>query len=199
MKDSATPFLSGKYKKQYQYNSFTPEPINKNFAIKDQNVLAFLSEADRKIGELNAYSRLIPDIDFFIHMHITKESVKSGRIEGTKTEFDEALMEENEIQPEKRDDWQEISNYTRAMNYAVERLKTFPLSIRLLKETHAIMLSGTRGEKKLPGEIRKSQNWIGGSSLKDAFFIPPHQDDLMELISDLEKFLHNDELRGYPT
>jgi Fic family protein len=103
-------------------------------------------------------------------------------------------MEESEIQPEKRNDWHEISNYTRAMNYAVERLKTFPLSVRLLKETHAIMLSNVRGEKKLPGEIRRSQNWIGGSSLKDAYFIPPHYEEINDLLTDLEKFLHNEEL-----
>lgn len=175
-----------------EVKSFTPQTINKSFQVVDQAILKLLSEADRKVGELNAYSKLVPNVDFFIHMHVKKEAVKSGRIEGTQTELAEALMEEEEVQPEKRHDWREVYNYTLAMNFAINELNKLPLSVRLLNETHKIMLAEVRGENKFPGEIRRTQNWIGGSNLKNAFFVPPTPDELPNLLSDFEKFLHND-------
>jgi Fic family protein len=187
-------YKAGTFKKKYSYNSFSPELINHEWVINDAKVNHLLSEADRKLGELNAFSVLIPDVDFFIKMHIAKEATKSSRIEGTQTSIEEALQDAEYIDPEKRDDWQEVHNYIDAMNYAIKQLDQLPLSNRLLRQTHKKLLQGVRGKQKLPGEFRTSQNWIGGASLKDAYFIPPAQDEVPDLMSDLEKFLHNDEL-----
>lgn len=179
------------WKKEYEYESFLPSSINRSYVVDDQRVFPMLEEATRFIGELNAYSKLIPDVDYFIQMHVKSEAVSSSKIEGTKTGMDEALLPEEEIDPERRDDWQEVQNYIEAMNWAIEGLNELPVSERLIKETHEILLSGARGKHKMPGEIRRSQNWIGGSSIRTAHFIPPHHDKIPQLLSDWEKFWHN--------
>jgi Fic family protein len=187
-------FKSGKYLQQYQYKSFSPTRRNLPWSWGDGKINTLLAEANRKIGALDAFSSHIPDIDIFIEMHITKEATQSSKTEGTRTELEEAIKTSSEIVPERKDDWEEVHNYIEAMNFSINKLNTLPVSKRLLKEAHRILMSGVRGEHRNPGEFRKSQNWIGGASLKDARYIPTVHTEIDELISDLEKFLHNDQI-----
>lgn len=184
-------FIAGGYKQQYKYKSFIPTLVNIQWEISDTQLINLLSEANIKLGELNAYSQLIPDIDFFIKMHVSKEATTSSRIEGTQTNIAEVLQKIENIDPEKRNDWEEVQNYILAMNQTISDLNTLPLSNRLIRKCHKILLQGVRGKHKMPGEFRNSQNWIGGSSISDALFVPPHQTDLPELLSDFDKFLND--------
>lgn len=187
-------YKSGTYRQQYQYKSFYPEKINHVWIWTDAKINTLLERANKVLGELNAFSLIIPNIDIFIQMHVVKEANTSSRIEGTNTEIKDVFIDKKYISPERRDDWQEVQNYIKAMNYAIKKLNKIPLSNRLLKETHRILLQSVRGKNKQPGTFRISQNWIGGSNLSDAVFIPPYQDDVPEVMSDLEKFLHNMEI-----
>lgn len=189
-------FKSGKKINQGYYKSFQPNPIHKEWQVHDMEVLSLLSKADRHLGRLDMYSEYV-NIDLFISMHIAKEATQSSKIEGTQTNMEEAFLKKNEISVEKRDDWEEVQNYIAAMNEAVKMLHRLPFSSRLVKQTHKILLQGVRGQNKLPGEYRSSQNWIGGATLNDAVFIPPVHTSINDLMSDIEKFA-NDELNHLP-
>ena len=188
-------FSPGYYVSQNTYKSFQPNAINRQWQITNPEIITLLSQADRQLGRLDMFSNYIPSIDLFISMYILKEATKSSRIEGTQTNIEEALHDAKDIPPEKRDDWNEVQNYILAMQEAIESLKSIPLSTRLIKQTHKVLLQGVRGEHKQPGEFRKSQNWIGGASIQDAVFVPPVHTSVPELMSDLEKFMHNDGLQ----
>jgi Fic family protein len=181
-------YHAGTTEAQREYRSFLPTPIHLPWRIDDPQVLNLLGQADRALGELNAFSQLVPNIDFFIQMYVAKEATQSSRIEGTQTNIEDALKDAVDVAPDARDDWGEVQNYISAIRYAIDGLEWLPLCNRLLRETHAVLLSGVRGARKLPGEFRASQNWIG-VSLKNAVFVPPHHDHVPALMSDLEKFL----------
>ncbi|MEM8938537.1 MAG: Fic family protein [Bacteroidota bacterium] len=185
-------FVSGRYINQGSYRSFQPEKIHREWSIENMELLNLLSQADRHLGRLDMYSEYIPNIDLFISMHVIKEATKSSRIEGTKTNIEEALLDKEDISEEKRDDWEEVQNYIQALNQAIDNLEKLPFSSRLIKQTHKILLSGVRGKHKLPGEYRTSQNWIGGASISDATFVPPIHSLIDEYMSDLEYFVHSD-------
>lgn len=189
-------FTSGKYINQGYYKSFQPNTIHRDWILNDMEVIRLLSKADRHLGRLDMYSEYV-NIDLFIRMHIAKEATQSSKIEGTQTNMEEAFLSKEEIAYDKRDDWEEVQNYISAMNEAVKLLHQLPFSSRLIKQTHKILLQGVRGEHKLPGEYRTSQNWIGGASISDAAFIPPIHSSINEFISDLEIFA-NDEISPLP-
>jgi len=184
-------FKSGQIINQGYFKSFQPNAINKHWTLNNMEVIHLLSQADRQLGRLDMYSEYV-NIDLFIRMHIAKEATQSSKIEGTQTNMIEAFLKKEEISSEKRDDWEEVQNYISAMNEAVQLLHKLPFSSRLIKQTHKILLMGVRGEHKLPGEYRTSQNWIGGATINDALFIPPIFSSINDLISDLEFFANDD-------
>lgn len=187
-------FQAGHYEQGVGYKYFVPNKINDEWCWNTPIINNLLEKAAIKLGELNSFSRLVPNIDLFIKLHVAKEAVVSSRIEGTQTQMDEALLPEEEVRPERRDDWKEVNNYIDAIDQAIVELEKLPISSRLIKATHKLLLDSVRGEHKLPGTYRSSQNWIGGNSIADAKFIPPHFELLGDLMGDLETFLNNDNI-----
>ena len=187
-------YRSGNYVNVDDYKSFIPSEINEDWVWNDSELNTLLSKASLELGNLNGYASQIPNIDIYIQMHVKVEANKSSRIEGTRTTIDEDLSDVLDINPEKRDDWQEVKNYVEAVNYGFKRINEIPISNRLIKELHAILLKNVRGEHKNPGEYRKSQNWIGGSRPGNAVYVPPIPSKLMECLSDLEKFINNNKI-----
>ncbi len=184
-------FKAGVYINQGYYKSFQPSLLNRPWSLDNMEVIQLLSKADRELGRLDMYSNYIPNPDLFISMHVLKEATQSSKIEGTQTNIEDALREREDIPLDKRDDWEEVQNYSLAMKAAIKDLEKLPFSSRLIRQTHKTLLQGVRGEQKLPGEFRRSQNWIGGASLSDATFIPPVHSSIPGLMSDLEYFVHN--------
>jgi Fic family protein len=187
-------FKAGKIISQGWYKSFQPETINKPFSIDNMALLELLGKADRELGRLDMYSNYIPNIDLFISMHVLKEATQSSKIEGTQTNIEEALLDKEDVPLDKRNDWEEVQNYIQAMETAITELDSLPFSSRLIRHTHKILMQGVRGEHKQPGSFRSSQNWIGGASINDASFVPPIHTSVIELMSDIELFVHNEEI-----
>lgn len=187
-------FKAGTYKKQGDYKALSPTKVNQAWLCTDPYIHVLLEEATRLLGEFNAFSRIVPNVDLFIRMHIVKEATQSSRIEGTKTQIVEALMDRENLIPEKQDDWQEVQNYIEATEKAVVQLKKLPICTRLITSAHKVLMQGVRGEGKAPGEYRKVQNWIGGRSPKEAVHVPPVANEVPDLMSDLESFLNNTEI-----
>lgn len=145
------------------------------------------------LGRLDMHSEYVPNIELFIEMHIAKEATLSSKIEGTQTNIEEAFSFEEDIAAEKRDDWEEVQNYISALRLGMALQKDLPFSTRVIKQLHKVLLTGVRGRHKNPGHYRRSQNWIGGSSPQQAVFVPPVHTSVNNYMSDLEKFIHNDE------
>ncbi len=186
-------FKAGTYINQGTYKSFEPNTIFRQWQLNDMQLINLLTQADRALGKLDMYSNYIPNIELFITMHITKEATQSSRIEGTQTNMEDAIMEKADLSAEKRNDWEEVHNYINAMNEAIKSLEQLPYSSRLIKKAHAVLLQSVRGEHKMPGEFRTSQNWIGGPNIATATFVPPLHSNIQALMADIEKLVHEEQ------
>lgn len=188
-------FVAGVSQKSLRgYSYFMPEMVNRQFTWQDSRLNALNELAARRLGELDALSMFAPNVEQFIRAHVTLEAVTSSHIEGTHTTLEEAFVGVEATANEQRDDRVEVENYIRALAYASDELGSpdgMPLSNRLLRRAHALLLEGARGHGKQPGEFRRSQNWIGGATLATARFVPPAEEHVEPLMSDLEAFLHN--------
>ena len=185
-------FKAGIITRQGTYKSFEPNIICRQWVVNDMPLINLLTKADRALGKLDMYSNYVPNIDMFITMHITKEATQSSKIEGTQTNMEDAIMDQADISAEKRNDWEEVQNYIEAMNTSIANLDKLPYSSRLIKQAHKILLQSVRGEHKMPGEYRTSQNWIGGPNITTATFVPPIHTSIHELMTDIEKLVHEE-------
>ncbi len=181
-------FNAGEWQKTPNaFSYFRPSLVAYEWHWQDLKITQALDRATRALAKLDTFSAMVPDVDQFIALHVATEANTSSRIEGTRTEITEALVDDIElIADERRNDWLEVRNYIAALNFAMEELKKLPLSMRLACSIHRCLLSSGRGEHKYPGEIRKSQNWIGGTNPGNAHFVPPSFEELPRLLSDLE-------------
>ncbi len=175
------------------YEAFVPNPVPRSLTYKDTKIKRMLGDAERTLGKLGGIGYLVPNPDFLIIPYTGREALASSRIEGTQASLSELFY--FEAAEEKRaitNDLLEVSSYVRALNYGIERLKTLPLSLRLIREVHEKLMSGMRGGStdKTPGEFRKSQNWIGGHNLLDATYVPPPVDEMKHALDDWERFIH---------
>jgi len=174
--------------------SFVPPPLPPDPPLRLDGLQHLLEQANQAIGRLDGLASVLPDVSLFIYTYVRKEAVLSSQIEGTQSSLSDLLLFENEEAPGVPvEDVQEVSNYVAAMNHGLERIRSgFPLSLRLIREIHEILLSKGRGSGKQPGEFRQSQNWIGGSRPGNAAYVPPPPELVLECMSDLERFLHDE-------
>ena len=177
-----------------KYFTYMPRPLPPKPPLQIEPIYSLLDRANIAIGRLDGIGNTLPDQEIFLYMYIRKEAVLSSQIEGTQSSLSDLLMYENEEIPGVPEyDVIEVSNYVAAMEHGLKRLKEgFPLSLRLIKEIHEVLLRKGRGSINRPGEFRRSQNWISGTRPGDARFVPPPPEKLMELLGDLEFFLHDD-------
>lgn len=178
------------------YKAFIPSPLPPVPPIKiDGELNQLLAQANISLGSLDTLGYLLPNVDQIIAMYVRKEALLSSQIEGTQASLEDIFEYESHVQVKNIQDVEEVVNYIKAMNHGLNRLAEFPMSIRLIKEIHQILLSETRGKEKTPGEFKRSQNWIGpaGSSLKNASFIPPPPSEAMEAMGQLELYMHKEE------
>ena len=176
------------------YESFRPASLPPNPPIEvGGELLTKLIDANKKVATLEGLSSRIPNMNLFVSMYVRKEALLSSQIEGTQCTLEDILNPL--IENNTNRDVSDVVNYIRATEFALERLKTLPLCNRLIKETHAVLLESVRGQEKNPGEFRYSQNWIGGqgSTIKNARYIPPNPNDMLTAMSDLEKYINNDD------
>jgi Fic family protein len=181
-------------KQQSDYSAFIPKPLPPDPPLmKDDKMIRLLSDADRKLGRLDGLTQVLPNPDLFVAMYVQKEALISSQIEGTQASLVDILQTDAALGDRKLD-IEEVVNYVKAINYGTLRLKTLPLSLRLIREIHAVLMEGVRGADKNPGEFRRSQNWIGpaGCTLSNASFVPPPPLEMSQALSDLEKYLHED-------
>lgn len=173
------------------YQSFYPNPLPPVPALEfDAEALRILVKASRSLQQLDVSAQLIPNAGLFISMYVRKEALMSSQLEGTQCTLDDILDPELDVNANL--DTEDVVNYVKATQFALSRLCELPICNRLLREVHAILLEGVRGQEKSPGEFRRSQNWIGpaGCGLKDARYIPPNPEDMMNAMSDLEKYIN---------
>ncbi len=194
----STQTRAGRYLQQSGgYRAFIPAPLPPQPPVQLTGKLQkLLSEADRALGRLDGSIQTLPNPDLFVFMYVRKEAVLSSQIEGTQSSLQDLLAAEARIlSPDQPRDVNEVINYVRAVNYGLERLAELPVSIRLIREIHAILLEGVRGSNLTPGELRRSQNWIGphGCTLAEATFVPPPPYEILNTLGDLEKFLHQED------
>lgn len=178
------------------YRAYVPPKLPPKPSIDLVKLYPNLEKATLALAELNSIHKTIPNTALFIYMYVRKEALLSSQIEGTQSSFSDLMLFEHHQKPEVCiEDVEEVSNYVKAINHGLKRLKgDFPLSLRLLKEIHAVLLAGGRGSGKLPGEFRKSQNWIGGTRPGNALFVPPPVNALADCLGDFESFLHDESL-----
>lgn len=191
-------FRSGRYVRQPSgYRAFIPSDLPPNPPLEfDAEMQGLLSRADRALGRLDGSIQTLPNPDLFVMMYVRKEAVLSSQIEGTQASINDLLKAEADIYDQQMPkDVDEVVNYVAAMNHGIHRLSELPLSVRLIREIHEKLLHGVRGFQLQPGELRRSQNWIGpgGSTLQSATFVPPPHELAAESLSNLEKFLHADD------
>lgn len=188
---------AGRYVRQpNHYAAFIPAPLPPDPALRwDDELQYLLSKADRALGRLDGSIQTLPDPDLFVMMYVRKEAVLSSQIEGTQSSLNDLLELEASIADARRPaDVGEVVNYVRAMNYGLKRLHDLPISTRLIREIHSELLDGVRGRHLDPGQIRRTQNWIGaqGCTLNEATFVPPPPHEVEEHLSNLERFIHSD-------